>query len=53
MMVWEEKQAGKKPSWVTVRAELVARLVLLKDTRWKNYTLHNSAVLLDEMLFSV
>ena len=50
MLVWDCKMAGRKPSWEDVRAELVARAALLHGTKWKHYTLHNSAVLLDEML---
>ena len=50
MLVWDKKLAVKKPSWETIRAEIVARVAILKHTKWKHYSLHNSATLLDEML---
>ena len=50
MLVWDNKLAVKKPSWETIRAEIVARVAILKHTKWKHYSLHNSATLLDEML---
>ena len=50
MMVWEERVLGRVARLTTCKAELEARLKILKQTKWKNYTLHNSAVLLEEML---
>ena len=50
MMVWEDRVAGKVARLSTCQAELQARLLVLKHTRWKHYTLHNSALLLEEML---
>ena len=32
------------------RAELIAKTNLLKSTKWKHYSLHNSALLLDEAI---
>ena len=50
IMIWEERQAGRVAHLVHCPAELQAMLLLLKHTRWKHYTLHNSALLLEEML---
>ena len=50
MMVWEDRVAGRVARLATCQAELKARLLVLKHTRWKHYTLHNSALLLEEML---
>ena len=50
MMVWEERVAGRTARLTTCQAELQARLIILKHTRWKHYSLHNSAVLLEEMM---
>ena len=50
MMVWEERAAGRTARLTTCQAELQARLIVLKHTRWKKYSLHNSAVLLGEMM---
>ena len=48
--IWEERSAGRTARLVNCRAELKARLLVLKHTRWKHYYLHNSAVLLEEMI---
>ena len=50
MLVWKDKLAGVRPRWELVRAELTAKLAVLKETRWNLYNLHNSAVIIDEML---
>ena len=50
MMVWEERVAGRIARLNPCKAELEARLIVLKHTRWKHYTLHNSAVLLEDLL---
>ena len=50
IMVWEDRVAGRVARLATCQAELKARLLVLKHTRWKYYTLHNSALLLEEML---
>ena len=49
-MIWEERAAGRTARLVNCQAELQARLLVLKHTRWKHYALHNSALLLEEML---
>ena len=48
--IWEDRLAGKITSLVRFRAELLARVSLLGSTKWKNYTLHNSVVLLNEAI---
>ena len=48
--IWEERIAGRRARLETCRAELLARVGLLKQTRWKHYSLHNSALLLDEAI---
>ena len=50
MMVWEERVAGRIARLNNCKAELEARLIVLKHTRWKHYTLHNSAVLLEDLI---
>ena len=50
MYILEKRTTGKQAKLVNCRAELLARLSLLRQTKWKHYTLHNSAVLLDEMI---
>ena len=50
MMVWNDR-VGRKISRLTAfQAELKAKLIILKHTRWKRYNLSNSAVLLEENL---
>ena len=48
--VWEERVLGKMAELEKCRAEIIARAALLKCTKWKHYTLHNSVVLLDELI---
>ena len=50
MYIWEERKAGKKARLENCQAELLARLSLLRNTKWKHYSLHNSTVVLDEMI---
>ena len=50
MYIWEERVAGKQARLLRFQAELWARLALLRKTKWKHYNLHNSAVLLEEMI---
>ena len=45
--VWEERQSGRRARLETCRAELLARVAILRATKWKHYCLHNSAVLLE------
>ena len=48
--IWEDRLARKVSSLDRIRAELLARVSLLRSTKWKHYTLHNSALLLDEAI---
>ena len=48
--IWEDRLARKRSSLDRLRAELLARVSLLRSTRWKHYSLHNSALLLDESI---
>ena len=50
MFIWEERKAGKKARLDNCQAELFAKLSLLRDTKWKHYSLHNSVVVVDEMI---
>ena len=49
-IVWMDRKAGNISRLETGRAELLARIALLRSTRWKNYSLHNSALLLEETI---
>ena len=48
--IWEQRVMGKMARLDQCRAELLAKLMLLRDTKWRHYTLHNSAVLLEDIL---
>ena len=48
--VWEARKSGKKIEFEAFKSELLARISLLKKTKWKHFTLHNSALLLDDMV---
>ena len=50
IFVWEERALGRISKLEKCRAELEAKIDLLKSTKWKHYSLHNSAVLLDEVI---
>ena len=50
MYIWEERVSGRTAKLANCKAEPLARLLVLKHTRWKHYTLNNSAVLLEEMI---
>ena len=52
-LVWEARSTGKQLAFTSFNSELLARVAILKKTKWKHYTLHNSALLLDEMLSHV
>ena len=45
MIVWDDRVTGRAARLTTCQAELQARLIVLKTTKWKKYSLHNSAVL--------
>ena len=48
--IWDQRVMGKMARLDICRAELLAKLLLLRDTKWRHFTLHNSVVLLDEMI---
>ena len=50
MLVWHERSAGRIARLVSCKADLQARLLVLKHTRWKHAILHNSGLLLEEMM---
>jgi hypothetical protein len=41
---------GRQAKLDVCRAEMMGKLNLLKSTKWKHFSLHNSAVLLEEMI---
>ena len=49
-LIWDDRVASRSTSIISCRAELSARISILRRTKWKHYTLHNSAVLLDEAI---
>ena len=49
-IIWEQRVLGKIARLEVCRAELLAKLMLLRDTKWRHYTLHNSVVLLEDMI---
>ena len=49
-LVWEDRLAGRTTTRERCRVELTARVALLRRTRWKQYSLHNSALLLEETI---
>ena len=50
IIIWEAKSTGKCARLDSCRAELLAKVRLLRSTRWKHYMLHNSALLLEDMI---
>ena len=50
MFIWEHRMAGRLASLELYRAELKSKLNILKSTKWRYFTLHNSALLLDEAI---
>ena len=48
--IWEERVRGKQAKLDMCKADMISKLHLLKDTKWKYYTLHNSALLLEDMI---
>ena len=41
--IWDQMVMGKKARLDKCRAELLARLMSLTDTKWRHYSLHNMA----------
>ena len=50
MYLWGERLAGRVARLVNCQAEVKARHLVLKHTRWKHYTLQNSALLLEDLI---
>ena len=50
ILVWNAKNAGKDLTFAGFNAEVQAGLAVLKGTRWRHYALHNSTLILQEML---
>ena len=48
--IWEQRVLGKKARLDQCRAEILAKLMLLRDTKWRHYMLHNSVVLLEDII---
>ena len=48
--IWEKRVQGKQAMLDECRAEIMGKLNFIKDTKWKYYTLHNSAVLVEDMI---
>ena len=48
--IWEQRVMGRVATLEACRAELWAKLMLLRDTKWRHTSLHNSAVVLEEMI---
>ena len=51
--IWDQRVQGKQARLEPCRAELLAKVRLLRDTKWRHYTLHNSAVLLEDMIIYI
>ena len=49
-LVWEAKSTGKQISFTSFQSEVLVRASFLKQTKWRHYTLHNSALLLHDMI---
>ena len=49
-LIWEQRVMGKMARLEHCRAELLAKLMLLRDNQWRHYALHNRAVLLEDMI---
>ena len=48
--IWKERVLGRQAKLDVCKAEMMGKLNLLKSTKWKHFSLHNSAVLLEEMI---
>ena len=48
--IWKERVLGKQAVVEICRANLYSNLAVLKSTKWKHTSLHNSAVLLEDMI---
>ena len=48
--IWDQRVMGKMARLELCRAELLTKLMLLRDTKLRLYTHHNSAVLLEDLI---
>ena len=48
--IWDKRLQGKQAMLDECMTDLMSKMNLLRDTRWKHYTLHNAAVLVEEMI---
>ena len=48
--IWKERVQGKQASLQACRAELISSLAVIRSTKWKHFSLHNSATLLEAMI---
>ena len=48
--IWQERVDGKQARLVDCKAIMLARVFILRQTKWKHYSLHNAAVLLEDMI---
>ena len=48
--IWNKRLQGKQAMLDECRADIMSKLNFLRDTKWKYYTLHNTAVLVKEMI---
>ena len=50
MMVWEARKNGRNLKLVEFKADLLAQASLLRETKKRQYPLHNSALILEQMI---
>ena len=48
--IWEKRVQGKQAMLDECRADIMGKLNFPRDTKWKYYTLHNTAVLIEDMI---
>ena len=48
--IWEERTKGRPALLEGLKTELLSKINLLRDTKWRHYDLHNCAVLLEELI---
>ena len=48
--IWQERVQGKQAAIEVCKANLTSNLTVLRSTKWRHTSLHNSAVLLEDMI---
>ena len=48
--IWQERVQGKQAVVEVCKANLTSNLTVLRSTKWRHTSLHNSAVLLEDMI---